>query len=380
MAVSGDNFVVVRPNAHKILLMLNTLVPSDEGKIMRLINKVAYCLAAVIPVAVLAGCSGGGASSGAASGPPPEVSSITIDAVPTADESGLYIAYDDGLFKQQGLTVKINTINGGEFGMPDLQDNKAQLVAGNYVSFILAQIAGKFGFPPGATVKPISMRIIADASQMQPGNQALYVLPNSRYKTVANLATDHATIGINSPNNIAQVLLGSLFAADGLHLSKIKQVVHPVFPTMPAYLAAHKIDAAWLPEPFGTEAEQEYGAVQLADLDQGAIADFPIGAIVGSQQWVQTHPNTVAAFLRAFQQGQQIADSDRAAVEQALVIHTGVSKVVAATMTLDTYPLAMDIPVMQRVPDAMFEFGVTPGLRKPYDIASMIQPEPGEIK
>jgi hypothetical protein len=49
-------------------------------------------------------------------------------------------------------------------------------------------------------------------------------------------------------------------------------------------------------------------------------------------------------------------------------------------MTLDTYPLVMDVPVMQRVPDAMFEFGVTPGLKKPYDIANMIQPEPGEIK
>jgi NitT/TauT family transport system substrate-binding protein len=224
------------------------------------------------------------------------------------------------------------------------------------------------------------MRIIANSSQMQPGNQALYVLPKSPYKTVADLARDHATIGINSPNNIAQVLLGSLFAADGLKLSAIRQVVHPVFPTMPLYLAEHKIDAAWLPEPFGTEAEQEYGAVQLADLDQGAIQDFPIGTIVGNAQWVQTHPNTVAAFLRALQQGQQIADTDRAAAEQALVLHTGISKVVASTMTLDTYPLVMDVPVMQRVPDAMFEFGVTPGLKKPYDIANMIQPEPGEIK
>ena len=60
--------------------------------------------------------------------------------------------------------------------------------------------------------------------------------------------------------------------------------------------------------------------------------------------------------------------------------HTGVSKVVAATMTLDTYPLVMDLPVMQRGPDAMQEFGVTPELKQAYNIANMIQPEPGEIK
>ncbi len=363
---------------------MNTLVSSDDGRIMRLINKLAYCLAATIPVAILAGCSGASSSGG---GGPLEATSIVIDAVPTADAAGLYIAYDDGLFAKQGLTVKIDPIDGGEFGMGDLQDNKVQLVEGNYVSFVLAQIAGTFAAPDPTNpagrpqpIKPIDMRIIANSSQMQPGNQALYVLPNSPYKTVADLAKDHATIGINSPNNIAQVLLGSLFAADGLTLNKIKQVVQPVFPNMPAFLAQHKIDAAWLPEPFGTEAEQQDGAVQLADFDQGAIQDFPIGTIVGDAQWVQTHPDTVAAFLRAYDEGQQIADTDRGAVEKALVLNTGVSQLIAANMTLDTYPLAMDVPVMQRVPDAMYQFGVTPGLKQAYDIAGMIQPEPGEIK
>jgi ABC-type nitrate/sulfonate/bicarbonate transport system substrate-binding protein len=91
---------------------------------------------------------------------------------------------------------------------------------------------------------------------------------------------------------------------------------------------------------------------------------------------VQAHPNTVAAFLRAYQEGQQVADTDRAAVEQALVTHTGVKKEVAATMTLDTYPLVMNLPVMQRVSDAMYEFGL---IGKPFNITSMIQPESGEL-
>ena len=53
------------------------------------------------------------------------------------------------------------------------------------------------------------------------------------------------------------------------------------------------------------------------------------------------------------------------------------STLIAANMTLDTYPLSMDVPVMQRVPDAMYQFGV---LAQHYDIANMIQPEPGEIR
>ena len=67
-----------------------------------------------------------------------------VDAVPTADAAGLYIALDHGYFAQQGLTVKIVPIIGGEFGMADLQDGHAQIVEGNYVSFIQAQIAGSY--------------------------------------------------------------------------------------------------------------------------------------------------------------------------------------------------------------------------------------------
>jgi NitT/TauT family transport system substrate-binding protein len=329
-------------------------------------------------VAALAACSSG---SSTPSGPPPEQANITIDVVPTADAAGLYIALDSGYFKQQGINLTIAAINGGEYGMGDLQTGKAQLIEGNYVSFVLAQAAGTFAAPnpknPAQTLpaKPLNMRIIADASQMQAGNQALYVLPSSPYKTVKQLVQHHVDVGVNTLHNIGSVLLGSLLAANGYKVGDLTQVPE-ILPLMPELLEKKAIPAAWLPEPFGTEAEQEYGAVQVADFNQGSLQSFPIGTVVGNTSWVQAHPDTTAAFLRAYQQGQQVADTDRAAVEATLVKHTGVSKEVAATMTLDTYPLTMDVPVMQRVPDAMYEFGV---ISKRFEISSMIQPEPGEV-
>jgi NitT/TauT family transport system substrate-binding protein len=291
---------------------------------MRHIYKLAYCLLLAITVAALAGCSGGGST--VAAGAPPEQPTIVVDAVPTADEAGLYIADDNGYFARQGLTVKIVPTLGGEVGMADLQDGKAQLLAGNYVSFILAQIAGSYDG------KPINMRIIANGSLMQPGNQALYVMPGSRFRTVRDLQMYHARIGLNTKDNIGQVLLGSLLRQNGL---------------------------------------------KLGDIHQVSLQNFPIGAYIGITKWVRSHPNTVAAFLRALQEGQQVADTDRAAVEAALAKNTGTPQVIAATMTLDSYPLTMDVPTMQRVPDAMYEFGL---IRKPYSIASMIQPEPGMVR
>src|SRR5690242_17335534 len=225
-----------------------------RGEPMRLINRLGYCLLATIPVVALAACSSSGGTSSVKTGPAPEVQSIVIDAVPTADAAGLYIAEDNGYFTQQGLKVTIAPINGGEYGMGDLQTGKAQLLEGNYVSFILAQIQGKFAAPnPNNPAqhepsKPIDMRMIADSSQMQAGNQALYVLPDSPYKTVRQLAQAHATVGVNTLHNIGTVLLGSLLAANNYKVGDLKQAPEPL-PLMPELLHKHVIPAAWLPEP-----------------------------------------------------------------------------------------------------------------------------------
>jgi NitT/TauT family transport system substrate-binding protein len=295
--------------------------------------------------------------------------------VPTADAAGVYIAKDLGLFAQQGLNVTVVPSHGGEFEIPDLQSNKTQLAEGNYVSFIQAQIAGKFGATP-ATATPFDARIIADGSEMQPGNQGLYVLPSSPYKTVNDLVKAKVPVGVNSLHNIGAVFLGALLSANGYSPTKLPEQTE-ILPLMPQLLEKHVVRAAWLPEPFATEAQQDYGAIRLADFDQGSLQNFPIGCVLGDAKWVQAHPNTVAAFLRAFKQGQEIADTDRKAVEQAMLVNkVAPTAQVAATMTLDTYPLVMDVPMMQRVPDAMLQFGI---ITKRYTITSMIQSAPDEI-
>jgi ABC-type nitrate/sulfonate/bicarbonate transport system substrate-binding protein len=94
---------------------------------------------------------------------------------------------------------------------------------------------------------------------------------------------------------------------------------------------------------------------------------------------VRDDPKTVAAFLRALNEGQRLADTDRSAVESAMEMYTGIKPIVAATMAIDTYPLEIDVPQLQRVADSMFEFGLTRHAAAPYKISKMIQPEPGLI-
>jgi NitT/TauT family transport system substrate-binding protein len=340
-----------------------------------LVNRLAYsgmAVAAILAIGGLAGCSSGATAAASAQVKP---TVITVDSVPASEEGGLYVAAYEGFFAQQGLAVKIKPITGGEAGIPDLQSGRADLVAGNYVSFILAQMAGKFDG------KPASMRIIAAGSELQPGSEALYVMPDSKFKTVASLGKYHARVGLNTPNDVGDVMVGALLEDTGYKLKDIKQVIPAGgFPTLLKLLPAGKVDAIWLPEPLGTIAEQELGAVPLADFDQGSMQNFPFTGYIGTAQWVQTHSGTVAAFLRALAEGQELADTDREAVESAMEKYTGITPLVADNMSIDSYPLTMDLPELQRVPDSMFQYGLTPGAKSAYQIINMIEPEPGLIR
>jgi NitT/TauT family transport system substrate-binding protein len=342
---------------------------------IRTLSFLGAAITAIAAAGTLAGCGAAGGTADASISQL-EQRAITVDSVPAAEEGGLYVAQARGFFRQQGLTVKINSITGGEAGIPDLQAGRAQLVAGNYVSFILAQMAGKFGVTPQTTER-VNMRIIAAGSAIQPGTEALYVMPKSKYQTVAELAKAHARIGLNTPNDIGDVMMGALLAEDGYKLSAIRQVIPKQgFPALVSMLPAGQVDAAWLPQPLAEIAEQEYGAVPIADFDQGSVQDFPFTGYMGTAKWVKAHPNTVAAFLRALEEGQQLADTDRSAVEAAMEKYTGITPIIADTMAIDTYPLEMDVPQLQRIADSMYEFGLT---ASPYQISNMIQPEPGLI-
>ena len=59
---------------------------------------------------------------------------------------------------------------------------------------------------------------------------------------------------------------------------------------------------------------------------------------------------------------------------------TGITPIVADTMSIDSYPLQLDVPQLQRVPDSMFQYGLTPGAKSAYQIINMIEPEPGLIR
>ena len=115
----------------------------------------------------------------------------------------------------------------------------------------------------------------------------------------------------------------------------------------------------------------------LVDLNQGATTGFPVAGFVVTTQWAQKYPHTLAAFYRALEEGQQIADGSRVAVENAMMSLPkpfAVSRETAAVLALDSYPFStgpvgsVDKVRLQRVVNVMQQFIGFPK----FDVGSML--------
>jgi NitT/TauT family transport system substrate-binding protein len=326
--------------------------------------------AAVAVVAALAvGCSSGGnttaAGSAAMSFGPAEKTTLNVGVVPAMDSAGFFVALHEGLFAKEGLTINYTPAVSSDTVIDAQLQGKFDITAGNYVSYI--EHAAEDHQP---------LEIIAEGSVMQQGAQVIFTMPHSNIKTLADLKGQ--VLGVNAPNNIDYLLDVSVLSENGISAHAVKFPSQPIpFPDMAAELSSGKIDAATMPEPFASLAEQQLGAVTLTDLNQGATTDFPIEGYVVTKSWAEQNPNTLKRFLAALEQGQEISDTNRPAVEQAFESIKGgaangqVPPSIAAVMSLDTYPIGIDQTRIQRVADVMHEFGVLPTT---FNVSSMLMP------
>jgi NitT/TauT family transport system substrate-binding protein len=167
-------------------------------------------------------------------------------------------------------------------------------------------------------------------------------------------------IGVNGTNSIGTLLTNMLLAAHGVAQGKVRFITDPGgFPVMPRHLRDGDWSAAFLSEPYVTAAGEQYGEQVLADLDQGAALNFPIDGYVVTQAWAKQHPNTAAAFTRAIEQGQAIANRDASAVQTAMAHYDDLPPQVTAAIAQAGYPVGPVVEAsIQRVAVAMLKFGL----------------------
>lgn len=318
-------------------------MPSPHARSCAPSRRLLAAVASLAAAAALAGCAPATAAPPASGGG----ATVTVTVVPAPGAAGLYIAADDGLFTAAGLRVTIGDAVTATGTVPALLSGRTDVVLGQWTTAIAAQAKGT------------RLVAIGEGNAGAPGLEELVTSPGSPIKRLSQLPGK--TIAVNALRGLPQLLTVRLLEDNGVRVSAVRFIPVP-FPRMGAALARHEVDAAFMVEPYLSKAEERYGVAELADLDQGSTAGIPVTGYYATRAWEAANPAAAAAFTAALRRGQQIAATDRAAVERALIRHLGISPLVAAVMSPGTYPVGPVDPVhLERVADLMRAGGLLPG-------------------
>jgi NitT/TauT family transport system substrate-binding protein len=309
-----------------------------------------------IATALAASACGSSATSAPPTGSSPELTHLTVGALPITDDAPLFIAIKNGYFKRQGLTVTTKIIEQSTSAIPDMIAGSVDIIgSGNYVSFFDADAKGA-----------VKVSVLAAASQCAGNSLNVLAMPKSGITGPASLAGK--TLAVNLTNNIQTLTINAVLKANGVNPALVKYVEIP-FPDMPAALKAGKVDAISEVEPFITSAEQTDGAKSVLAQCQGPTAGIPLSGYYATQAWVQKYPRTALAFQHAIEEAQAAADANRNLVEEVLPTYTKITSRIAALISLPDYPTALEPVQLQRVANLMFSGGL---LKSPFNVKPIL--------
>ncbi|WP_206796518.1 ABC transporter substrate-binding protein [Amycolatopsis sp. MtRt-6] len=324
--------------------------------------RAALAVIAAAAVATATGCGalGSGTSNAAASGGL-EKSALKVSILPTTDLAPFWLAQDSGYFEAEGLTVESVIAASGQASLTKSISGDVDIAFSTYPPFFTARGTGA-----------ADMQLVADATSVNAKSNAIVTVPNSPVKNVTDLAGKK--IAITAKNTASDLLTRSVMQDHNVDFGKVNWVLIQL-PNIAAALQQGQADAAYLPEPYITQAAQTAGAIPVVDINTGATQDFPLTGYGATRKWVQANPKSLAAFQRAMQKATHDTLIDRAKVEPLLVRFAKIDEDTAKLLTLPGYGSILDARRLQRVPDLLLQLGAIPS---PIDVNSMISPQAGK--
>lgn len=321
---------------------------------MQLLRRCRRMAAIAFALTALAGCGGTPVMIGVGPDAVPGVTTLRVAEMSTVDDATLFLAMKKGYFAKERIRIITVPVGSGPEALANLASGKADIAFSDYVSAIAATNSGQ------------PLRVLVDAYSAAPHLLMVVVPPHSPIKNPAQLAGK--TIAVNAINHIVTLLTLSTLKAYGVSPSRVK-LTTMAFAQMPNALRDGTVDAAWLTEPFLSEAGQDIGATELLDTATGPTANMPMAGFVATPAFSARNRQVVSAFQRAMHKAALDA-VDRRQIQNVLPDYMlGVTPQTLAILTVGSYPTTLNRIRIQRVADLMTEFGM---LKKRFDVSPMV--------
>jgi NitT/TauT family transport system substrate-binding protein len=288
-----------------------------------------------------------------------EKTNIVVALPHIIQSSAVFLAIKHGFFAQQGLHVKVvfDTASTQKSILAGMQNGSVDVNAGaNFVSFFQLQAEHK-----------MDIKALMDAQDCDAGSNVVLALPGSGINTPRDLIGKRVAVQLNP--NIQTLSLNELLEAQGLNPALV-QYKDITFPLMVAALKAHKVDAISVVEPFISQAEAQLGAREVMTQCTGPVANLPQAGYIVTAAWASKYPHTAAAFQRAIIEAQQLAATDRAAVEQILPTYIqNLPPTLTSMVDLGIIPTSINATQLQRIANLMLSGSL---LHSPLQVAPLI--------
>jgi NitT/TauT family transport system substrate-binding protein len=311
-------------------------------------------VAAVLASALLlaTGCGGGGSGS-AGNGP----DKIKVGAIPIVDVAPLHLGIAKGFFSEQGMDVEVVNTTGGAAAVPGVVSGQFTFAFGNVTSLIVAKSQNL----------PLKAVAEGNSSTGQNGKDfgGVVVPKDSPITSAKELAGKQ--VAVNNLKNIGDTTVRASVRKAGGDPAGVRFLEMP-FPDMPAAVANHRVDAAWIVEPFFTVAKNQ-GAKVIASNFVDAAPDLTVAVYFTSEKVISQKPDLVKRFTAAIEKSLKYATDHPDEARAVLSKYTKIEPGVAAKMTLPAWPQKVNRASVQSIADQMQGDGL---IKEKFDVAQVL--------
>ena len=282
---------------------------------------------------------------------------ISLAVIPIADCAPVFLGKAKGFFLNHDLDVDLSTAGGGAVIIPNVVSGQMQMGFSNVTSLLIARDKGLrfIGLAPGAA--STGVRGEDFSAIIAPGDS-----PINDAKDFEN-----RTIAVNTLNNIGDISIRVAVRTAGGDPSKVKFIEVP-FPEVPPAISDHRLEAAWVVEPFLTMTLSQGAKVVDWNL-VGVAPQMMIAVYFTSESYAKEHPDTVARFKAALAESLAYADAHPDEIRAIIPTFTRISPEIAAKITLPKWPAELNRQSTQTIAELALKDGM---ISKKADISAFL--------
>lgn len=310
-------------------------------------------MAAVLALSACSSTSGGGDTTESEGGLTP----VKVAVIPIGDTAAIWLGVDQGFFEDEGLDVTIDTAGGGAAIVPGVVSSDFDFGFSNYVSLYFANDKG------------LDLRVVANGAtageDLEKDFGGVVVAADSDIQSPADLAGH--TVSVNTLANIGDTTVSDIVEADGGDSSTI-EFVEVGFPDAPAALESGQIDAAWIVEPFLTQAT-EAGARVITYNFNGFDPELDVAGYFTSAATMDAKPEVVEKFQAAMNKSLEFANENPDEVRRILATYTTMTPELIEKIALPRFRSEINKDAAEKLADAAIK---SSGLSKAPDFGTFL--------